>query len=110
MNKPEKINILGHEYQIIYCDNPADVDLNKRESKWGEVDYWTRKIRIYDNGRSIDGIWQTIIHEVLHVIGESLKLECLDKGYDTDTRKHEELDMIAMALTDILFRNDFIKI
>ena len=108
--KPESLNILGINYKITYCANASEVDIHKRESCWGQVDFWTQTIRIYDNGRQVEDIWETIIHEILHVIGEKLKLECFDKGNIKDERKHEELSIIATALTDTLFRNDLIKV
>jgi|SRR3990172_389949 len=101
--KPNKVNILGIEYSITYLDKPSDVDIYKRESLWGQIDYWTRTIRIYDNGRPEEDIFQTVLHEVLHGVAEALKLE-LRKG-----EKHNELDLIALALTDVFFRNDWIK-
>jgi hypothetical protein len=107
--KPESLNILGSVYSITYCEKPSEVDLFKRESLWGQVDYWTRTIRVYDNGRSIQDIWETIIHETLHAIGEALKLKNLDHG-GNDEEKHKELDILALALTDTLFRNDLIKV
>jgi len=54
--KPNKVNILGIEYSITYLDKPSDVDIYKRESLWGQIDYWTRTIRIYDNGRPEEDI------------------------------------------------------
>ena len=108
--KPESINILGIEYSITYCEKPSEVDLFKRDSLWGQIDYWTRTIRVYDNGRPVQEIWRSIIHEVLHAIGEGLKLEILDKGDIEDKNKHEELDILALALTDMLFRNNLIKV
>ena len=108
--KPDKITIIGDTYTIQYCDNPSEVDLYKRQSLWGQIDYWTRTIRIYDNGRSVQDIWHSLLHEILHGIGESLKLDILDKGDMVDNSKHEELDVLARALTDTLFRNDLIKV
>ena len=106
MNKPQSLVILGKPYAITYCDNPLDVDLHKRDSCWGQVDHWTHTIRIYDNGRTLEDIWETILHEVLHAIGDLLKLDILNKGADDDREKHEELDVLALALTDVLFRNN----
>ena len=101
--KPEKVNILGVEYTITYVDNPSDVDIFKRESYWGQIDYWTRTIRVYDNGtRPKEDVFQTILHEVLHGIGESLKMNI------NKSENHEELDILALALTDVLVRNDWI--
>lgn len=108
--KPESLNILGFTYKIIYCENPADVDAEKRTALWGQRDHWTREIRIYDHERAVNDIWHTIIHEVLHAIGECLKLDILDKGIGKDEKKHDELDILALALADVLFRNDLIKV
>lgn len=101
--RPDKINILGKEYTITYVDNPSDVDIHKRESLWGQIDYWTRTIRIYDNGRNAEDLWQSIIHETLHGIAESLKLKL------KNTDQHDDLDLLALALTDVLFRNHWIN-
>ena len=109
-SRPESLVILGTNYSIEYCDKPSEVDIFKRDSLWGQVDYWTRTIRIYDNGRNITDVWHSIIHEMLHVFGQQLKLNIFDKGYSEDKDKHEELDIVAFALVDTLFRNDLIKI
>jgi len=101
--KPDKVNILGVAYTITYVDKPSEVDIYKRESLWGQIDYWTRTIRVYDNGRPDEDVFHTVMHEVLHGISNSLKL-ILDKD-----EHHDDLDILALALTDILFRNDWIK-
>jgi len=100
--KPKTVNILGVEYSITYVDNPSEVDIYKRASLWGQTDFWTRTIRIYDNGRPEEDVFQTVLHEVLHGVAEALKLELRKE------ERHDELDLIALALTDILFRNGWI--
>jgi hypothetical protein len=100
--KPEKVNILGIEYSIAYVDKPSEVDIYKRESLWGQIDYWTRTIRIYDNERPVADVFQAVLHEVLHGIAEALKLE-LNKP-----ERHDELDLIALALADVFFRNGWL--
>jgi hypothetical protein len=104
--KPKEINILGVKYKIDYVDNPAEVDQYKRESLWGQIDYWTRTIRIYSNGRPIEDIFQTLLHEILHGIESQLKIRCFK---DTNGG-HDDLDILALALTDVLVRNDMIKL
>lgn len=101
--KPRKVNILGIEYSITYVDNPSEVDIYKRTSMWGQIDYWTRTIRIYDNGRPVEDVFQSVMHEVLHGISEELKLR-LSKD-----ENHDELDILALALTDVFFRNGWIN-
>lgn len=101
--KPESVNILGIEYSITYVDKPSEVDIYKRNSMWGQIDYWTRTIRIYDNGsRPNEDVFQTVMHEVLHGIAEALKLD-LRKD-----ERHDELDILALALTDVFFRNGWL--
>lgn len=102
--KPENINILGVIYKVKYCDSPSDVDIHKRESLWGQIDYWDRTIRIYDNGRPAGDILQVILHEVIHGIDEALHLK-LGKENDME----EVVDLLAMALADILVRNEWLK-
>lgn len=102
--RPASVNILGHEYEINYVTNPSDVDMYKRESLFGQVDYWTRTIRIYAKDRKESDILETLIHEILHAIESDLKLECFK-----DERGHDELDIVANALTDVFLRNGWMK-
>ena len=97
--KSTRVNILGVEYSISYVDSPSEVDLFKRESLWGQIDYWTRTIRIYDNGLTAADIMQTLIHEVLHGIAEALKLKLRDED------QHDDLDLLSLALADVFSRN-----
>ena len=101
IQKPTEINILGIRYTVTYASNPADVDIYKRQTCWGQIDYWTRTIRIYDNGRPIEDIWQTILHEVLHGIGELLHIDTLMN----DQNKEETIGLLALALADVATRN-----
>lgn len=103
--KPTTINILGVEYAITYVDNPADVDPRQREALWGSIDYWTRTIRIYDNGRPIGDIWHTLLHETLHSIAETLKLTSLQ-----NQQNHDDLDVLAVALIDVFVRNKWLTL
>lgn len=102
--KPKIVNILGKVYQIEYVDKPSDVDIYKRDSLWGQIDFWTRTIRIYDNDRTTEDLWETLIHEVLHAIASELNLKSLGKD-----ENHDELDCLGTALTDVLFRNEWMK-
>lgn len=104
MQKPKEVNLLGMPYEIIYVDKPSDVDVHKRESLWGQIDYWTRTIRIYDASPSEEDFWEILIHEMLHGIAQLLHLKSLGKK-----EHHDELDVLALALTDTLFRNGWFK-
>jgi hypothetical protein len=103
--KPNSINILGKTYTVTYCDKVSDVDIYGRKSIWGQVDYWSRSIRVFA-GLPEAEILQTIIHEVLHAISCELHLKIWN--YDTDDG-HDELDLVAMALADVMNRNNWLK-
>jgi hypothetical protein len=49
-------------------------------------------------------VWQTIIHEVLHGIADALKMKLNNEDM------HDELDILALAITDVFYRNGWIKI
>lgn len=111
MQLPNKVNILGAEYKITYVDKPSDVDIHGRYSYWGQVDHWTRTIRIYKGKeRTDEDVWQTIFHEMLHAIVSQLHLNCLDcNGEDYSNNNHKELDILATTLVDVLFRNGWMN-
>lgn len=104
MKYPEKINILGIEYPITYVDKPSEVDIHHRKSLWGQIDFWTRTIRVYDKDRSKEDVWETILHEVLHGLDEHLKLNLFE-----DDDGHDALGVLALALADTFFRNGWMK-
>ena len=100
---PDSVTIFGKRYSIEYKDNPAEVDLYRRQSFWGQVDYWTHSIRIYaPDGFSGVEILDALIHEMLHAIAVELKL---DLGKDEN---HDELGLLAMALADTFSRNGWL--
>jgi hypothetical protein len=101
--RPPSINILGKTYVVTYVANPADVDLHHRQSLWGQIDYWTRTIRIYDNKTPDADILQVLLHETLHGIVSELHMDD-EKVGDEDT-----VDILALALADVLVRNDWLK-
>ena len=103
-SRPTEVNIIGIRYTITYVKNASEVDIFNRESLWGQIDPWTRTIRIYDNGNTDEDVWHAILHEVIHGIGDAFHISELF-GKDTDERT---VDMLARAFTDLLFRNEWI--
>lgn len=106
MTRPTSVVILGIEYQVLYCDKPSDVDVHGYKALWGQIDFWRRAIRIYDHGkRSDEDLWETLMHEILHGIGDALKIEVLS-GEKCD---EDVVDLLAMGLVDTLFRNGWFR-
>lgn len=100
---PDKVNILGITYAVEYVESPIDVDHIKRTSLWGQIDFWTRTIRVYCGSRSEEDMWHTLFHEILHGITEGLHLKSLK-----EESAHEELDLYALALVDVMSRNGWL--
>ena len=100
---PDSIDILGIRYSVEYLEKPSDVDIHKRSALWGQVDFWTRSIRIYDDGgrRPVEDIWHTILHEVIHAICSALKIEDEDE---------EDTDLLALGLLNVLSTNKWMAV
>ena len=101
--KPESVNILGREYAIQYVSNPAEVDIHRRAALWGQIDCWTRSIRVYDNGRRLDDILEVLLHEVIHGIATELNIKTLNDSED-------DLHLLSVGLADVLVRNGWIEL
>jgi hypothetical protein len=103
--KPDKINILGVDYSVTYVDKPSEVDIFHRHSYWGQVDYWTRSIRIFDKDVKDEDLLHSIIHEVLHAVINALKIHQIEDNTDYE----DIVDLLALGLADVLVRNSWLK-
>jgi hypothetical protein len=104
MKKPTEVNILGMPYKINYVDSVSDVDIHRRESLWGQIDYWTHSIRIYDGERSIESIWKTILHEVAHGVVTHLRIKVISDAEN----KEDVIELLALGMADVLIRNGWL--
>lgn len=108
--KPTSVVILGKTYDIKYVNSFADVDEIFEEvnihkpgmNYFGQIELLKRKIRIYNNDRSLDAIWESIIHEVLHAIMWEYHIE--------NTLKEKEHKVLARALLDTFIRNGWMEL
>jgi len=100
--KPGTVNICGIPYAVEYVDHAAKVTKEPRPS-FGEIDLVRREIRILDKDRPVQAVWHTLIHEALHGISRDLHLVIGDESY------HDQLDQLALALMDFLFRNGIVN-
>jgi hypothetical protein len=101
---PTEVKVFDIPYKIEYVEKPSDVDLYKRESLWGQIDFWTRTIRIYKNDtRTVEDVWATIWHELIHAVIQQLNMRSLD----LITKEHEETicDFLSMGINSILLDN-----
>lgn len=102
MNLPTQIKVIDMTYAIEYVDKPSDVDIYRREALWGQIDYWTRTIRVYHNNRSEADLWQTLWHEIIHAICEKLHISTQDGLLNTN---ETAVDLLATAINAVLQDN-----
>jgi len=110
---PKSLNIGGILYQISYVDKASDTDLEGQQSMWGQIDYWTRTIRIYKKNRTVEDIIQTLLHEMLHAISQEYQLNMEDKEVNLNTPSGEKetafIEILSLVLFDTLRRNNWLK-
>jgi hypothetical protein len=105
--KPDEVVILGIPFSITYYEKASDVGLDGRTVVAGSIDYWTNSIKIHDDGQPLEDIWQTLWHEIIHGIVKLLHISSLQDAEDNVI--HDDIDILALALSDLLFRNEWIK-
>ncbi len=112
---PTSLEVGGITYTIEYVDSASETDIEKRECLWGQIDYWTRTIRILKKNRTIKDIHHTVFHEMIHAISQQYKLNLenketpLDKGEISDDES-PFIDVFSLILFDTLTRNGWIKL
>lgn len=112
---PTSLEVGGITYKIEYVDSASDTDLERRESLWGQIDYWTRTIRILKKNRTVKDIQHTVFHEMIHAISQQYKLNlenketAVDKNIATDDES-SFIDVFSLILFDTLTRNGWIKL
>lgn len=113
MNLPKKLNIMGKIYKVQYVHDMVQVDVDKRCALWGQVDYYSRTIRIWKGNkkwpRQKADMLETLLHEIIHALLQDNKL-VMNLIKLEDKNKEEFVDNMANLLSDTLLRNDLIKI
>jgi hypothetical protein len=104
--RPDTLNIMGIPFKAIYCKDIADVAPDKRSIIFGYSSLENATIRVFD-GNGIEFTYQTLLHEVLHMIGDLTKLNMLETSNE---QNHKELECLSNVLADFLFRNNLIKV
>jgi hypothetical protein len=97
---PTSLVILGIPYKITYIAELGAVDTVGSEELYGQADITNCEIRLYVN-RPREAILSTLVHEIMHAIDLTLGLSFFEKPIN-----HNKMDMLAVALTDTIVRNN----
>ena len=108
MELPKKVRIIDQTYTIEYVGTPSEVDVFKRRTMWGHIDYWTRSIRVYaPEGHAISDIWNTLWHEIIHGIIHGLQINEIS-GLDDEEEEHV-VHLLATGINAVIHDNKFIE-
>lgn len=106
--KLEKVVIAGITYDVNYFEDIESVSTDKsRPYRYGELNYWERKIRLLDNKVKKEDdnfVFRNFMHEALHVLADALNISCLE-----GEENHSDLDTLATGLADMLVRNNMLR-
>lgn len=106
MNLPSEVKIIDVVYTIEYVEKPSDVDIFKRQTLWGQCDFWTRTIRVYHNDRQPADVAQTLWHEILHAICEKMHIETSDGELGDN---ENAIDLLATGINAVLRDNPALR-
>ncbi len=102
---PTEIEIFSIKYDISYYKNPSEVDADKRKSLLGETDFWNRTIRIYCQDRTLEDVFTTLLHEILHLIDGEMEMGL----FENTGQEEERINRLAVSLFDTFYRNNWLK-
>lgn len=102
----DTVKLFDVTYRITYVDKPSEVDLQGRQALWGQVDYWTRTIRVLAGERSATDQRQTLWHEILHALCDKLHLQVTAGALVDD---EHAIDLLATGVNTILLDNPWLQ-
>lgn len=97
---PKEIELFGIPYEIEYCESTIDVDLNKRESLLGNIDFRNKKIRIHAKDKCPEAVWYILWHELVHGIIDTLRI----KVNSSESDEEDIVDLLALGINSIILR------
>lgn len=113
MKFPNKLIVGGITYKVLYVDKASDTDAEGRQAIWGQIDYWTRTIRIYQKNRTQEDIYHTLFHEIIHAISQQYQLNLEEKELTLNEKGDDSessfVDIFSLILYDTLQRNGWLR-
>jgi len=101
MIKPDRVVILGIEYDVLYFDELKDVDPEGERDLHGYICTINKEIRIHNGVDSVSNL-QILIHEIIHGYYWAL-------GEDVEGHNEGTIDKIATLISEFLVRNEWLR-
>jgi len=95
MGLPNKLSIMGTDYNVIYCDG-VDVNPENDEDLLGYIDLVAKEIRVSQEQEDKE-IWKCLWHEILHGVFYELDIK------HRKTSEERLVNLISLAIRNILF-------
>lgn len=105
---PTRIKILDQIFKIFYSDKLSEIDSDGIKQAYGQTNFHNKTIRIYrPKDFSTAEVWNTIMHEAVHVIFETLKIAEGDEKLSQEAYQEKAVHLLATGINTMMIDNDF---
>lgn len=101
----ETWKIMDTDFKVNWCQFMDQI--KKDERVLGLTSFTDSIIWVYKDGRNDQDLWQTLLHETMHVIIEKLPLKELSDLANTNDQELF-IDQIAVIINKVIQNNDFL--
>lgn len=107
---PTKIKILDQIFKISYLDKLSEIDGDGIKQVYGQTDFHNKTMRIFcPKNFSTAEVWNTIMHEAIHVIFETFKIAECDEKLSQDAYQEKVIHLLATGINTIMIDNNFYR-
>ncbi len=105
---PTKIKILDQIFKIYYSDKLSQIDGDGIKQAYGQTDFHSKTMRIFrPKDFSTAEVWNTIIHEAVHVIFETFKITEGDEKLSQEVYQEKVIHLLATGINTMMIDNNF---
>ena len=105
---PTRIKILDQIFKVSYLEKLSEIDSDGIKQAYGQTDFHNKTMRIYrPKDFSIAEVWNTIIHEAVHVIFETFKIAEGDDKLNDEAYQEKVIHLLATGINTMMIDNNF---
>lgn len=105
---PTKIKILDQFFKIYYSDKLSEIDGDGIKQAYGQTDFHNKTMRIFrPKNFSTAEVWNTIMHEAVHVIFDTFKIAGGDEKLSQEAYQEKAVHLLATGINTMMIDNNF---
>ena len=105
---PTKIKILDQIFKVTYSEKLSEIDCDGIIQAYGQTNFQTKTIRIYrPKDFSTAEVWNTIMHEAMHIILEIFKICDDDNKLNNAIFEEKVTHLLATGINTMMIDNNF---